>query len=196
MAIKHADGGVPGQGLAVILGQPSEQVLEFQATLLAVATPFAESGGTAAAFVTDPGEEISQSTHDWVERYVTAQIGPGKYTAGITVGVLPPPVHGRAPQGPPGRGRARGARPGCRSSRRTAPASVGHGVRRADVLGGPAAVADNEGQLHGPGPHLLVEEHECVRSHGVRELCEPCRQSVVTLRSAVQPPDTWLLPTL
>ncbi|GHD80771.1 hypothetical protein GCM10010336_64950 [Streptomyces goshikiensis] len=49
---------MPGQGLAV--------------------TPFTESGGTAAAYVTDPGEGIGQSTRHWVEGYVPAQIGPGK----------------------------------------------------------------------------------------------------------------------
>ncbi|MEU2244941.1 hypothetical protein ABZ572_36780 [Streptomyces sp. NPDC018338] len=86
VAIKHADWGVPGQGLAVILIQPSEQVLDFQAALLAALTPFTESGGTAAAFVTDPGEDISRSTRDWVEGYVPAQIGRGKYTAHVTVG--------------------------------------------------------------------------------------------------------------
>ncbi len=36
--------------------------------------------------MTDPGETISQSTHDWVEEFVPAQIGPGKYIAHITVG--------------------------------------------------------------------------------------------------------------
>ncbi|MFJ8013863.1 hypothetical protein [Streptomyces sp. NPDC096339] len=86
VAIKHADWGVPGQGLAGILLQPSEQVLDFQAALLAAVIPFTESGGTAAAFVTDPGEDISQSTRDWVEHYVPAQIGPGTYTAHVTVG--------------------------------------------------------------------------------------------------------------
>ena len=34
----------------------------------------------------DPGEEISQSTMDWVEGFVPAQIGAGKYIAHITVG--------------------------------------------------------------------------------------------------------------
>jgi hypothetical protein len=86
VAIKHADWGVPGQGLAVILVQPSAHVLDFQAALFAAVEPFTEPGGTAAAFVTDPGEEISQSTLDWVEGYVPAQIGPDKYIAHITVG--------------------------------------------------------------------------------------------------------------
>jgi hypothetical protein len=86
VAIKHADWGVPGQGLAVIFVQPSQAVSDFQAALLAAVTPFTESGGTAAAFVRDPGEEISQSTMDWVEGYVPGQIGPGRYIAHITVG--------------------------------------------------------------------------------------------------------------
>ena len=85
VAIKHAEWGVPGQGLAVILVDPSSQVLDFQARLLAAITPFIGSGGTAAAFLTDPGEEITQSTFDWVEGYVPGQIGDG-YTPHITVG--------------------------------------------------------------------------------------------------------------
>jgi hypothetical protein len=86
VAIGHADWGVPGQGLAALVVQPSAQVLDFQANLLAAVTPFTGSGGTADAFVRDPGEEISQSTCDWVEGYVPAQIGAGKYIAHITVG--------------------------------------------------------------------------------------------------------------
>jgi hypothetical protein len=77
---------VPGRGLAVLLVQPSPEVLDFQASLLAAITPFVEFKGTAAAFVRDPGEEISQSTMDWVEGFVPAQIGAGKYIAHITVG--------------------------------------------------------------------------------------------------------------
>ena len=86
VGIRHADWGVPGQGLAVILLRPGPQVLDFQAALLAAISPFTESGGTAAAFVTEPGEGISQSTLDWVDGYVPAQIGPDRYTAHITVG--------------------------------------------------------------------------------------------------------------
>ncbi|MEU4172628.1 hypothetical protein AB0F46_37795 [Streptomyces sp. NPDC026665] len=86
VAIRHADWGVPGQGLAVILLEPAPQVLAFQAALLAAISPFTESGGTADAFVTDPGEDISQSTRDWVDGYVPAQIGPDRYTAHVTVG--------------------------------------------------------------------------------------------------------------
>ncbi|MDA0160741.1 hypothetical protein OM076_10735 [Solirubrobacter ginsenosidimutans] len=86
VALRHADWGVPGQGLAVMVIQPSSQVLDFQAALLAAVTPYTDSGGTAAAFVTDPGEQISQSTIDWVDRFVPAQIGADNYIAHITVG--------------------------------------------------------------------------------------------------------------
>jgi hypothetical protein len=86
VAVKHADWGVPGQGLAVLIVQPSPDVLDFQAALLTAVTPFTASGGTATAFVRDPGEEISQSTLDWVENFVPAQIGAGNYIAHITVG--------------------------------------------------------------------------------------------------------------
>jgi hypothetical protein len=86
VAVKHANWGVPGQGLGVLIVQPSPEVLDFQAALLKAVTPFTESGGTAAAFVRDPGETISQSTLDWVENFVPAQIGAGHYIAHITVG--------------------------------------------------------------------------------------------------------------
>ena len=61
-------------------------MLDFQAALLAAVTPFTESGGTPAAFVIDPGGSISQSTMDWVDGYVPAQIGEGRYIAHVTVG--------------------------------------------------------------------------------------------------------------
>ncbi|WP_406210344.1 hypothetical protein OH807_40495 [Kitasatospora sp. NBC_01560] len=86
VAVAHADWGVPGQGLAVVLLRPGPGALAFQAALLEAVSPFTESGGTAAAFVTDPGEGISRSTLDWVDGYVPAQIGPDRYTAHITVG--------------------------------------------------------------------------------------------------------------
>ena len=85
VAIRHADWGVPGQGLTVLVIKPSPQVLDFQARLLAAVTPFLGSGGTSAAFVTDDGETISQSTMDWVDGYVPNQIGEN-YIAHITVG--------------------------------------------------------------------------------------------------------------
>jgi len=86
IAIGHGDWGVPGQGLAAIVVQPNSEVLAFQAALLEAVMPYTESGGTAEAFVRDPGEEISQSTCDWVDGYVPGQIGEGHYIAHITVG--------------------------------------------------------------------------------------------------------------
>lgn len=85
VAIKHVEWGVPGQGLAVILVQPGPQVLDFQASLLAAIAPFTESRGSADAYVTEPGEQITQSTFDWVEGYVPGQIGE-RYTPHVTVG--------------------------------------------------------------------------------------------------------------
>jgi hypothetical protein len=85
--ITHADWGFPGYGPTVLLVQVSPKVLEFQANLVAAVSPFVESGGTAAAFVTDPGETIQPTIIDWVETFVPNQIGDGKYLPHITVGV-------------------------------------------------------------------------------------------------------------
>jgi len=85
VAIGHVDWGVPGQGLAALVIKSSAEVLTFQADLLNAVTPFLGSDGTPAAFVRDPGEEISQSTMDWVQNFVPNQIGE-KYIAHITVG--------------------------------------------------------------------------------------------------------------
>jgi hypothetical protein len=71
----------------VLLVQVSPDVLDFQADLVDAVSPFVESGGTAAAFVTDPGEEISPTIIDWVGAFVPDQIGDGKYLPHITVGV-------------------------------------------------------------------------------------------------------------
>jgi hypothetical protein len=86
VAIRHADWGVPGQGLAVLQLQPNAAVLDYQARLLAAISPYVETGGTAAAFVTDAGDpDISHTTIDWVEGFVPGQLGD-KYIPHITVG--------------------------------------------------------------------------------------------------------------
>ena len=85
--ITHADWGFPGMAPTVLLVQVSPEVLAFQAALVAAVTPFVESGGTAAAFVADPGETISPTIIDWVDKYVPAQIGDGNYLPHLTVGV-------------------------------------------------------------------------------------------------------------
>jgi hypothetical protein len=78
--------GPPGQAAAVLGVHPNQQVLDLQAALLAAVTPFTGSGGTDAAFVTDPGQQISQTTKDWVETYDPDQTG-ANYTAHLTVGL-------------------------------------------------------------------------------------------------------------
>ncbi len=85
--ITHADWGFPGYGPTVLQVQVSPEVLDFQARLVAALEPFVESGGTAEAFVTDPGEVISPTIIDWVGAYVPNQIGDGKYFPHLTVGV-------------------------------------------------------------------------------------------------------------
>jgi hypothetical protein len=85
--ITHADWGFPGVAPTVLAVETNDAVLDFQAELLASIAPFVESGGTDAAFVADPGEEISPTIVDWVEKFVPDQIGAGKYLPHLTVGV-------------------------------------------------------------------------------------------------------------
>jgi hypothetical protein len=87
MKITHADWGFPGVAPTVLLVEAGPPVLDFQAGLLAAIAPFVESGGDAAAFVADPGEEISPTIVEWVEKFVPDQIGEGKYFPHLTVGV-------------------------------------------------------------------------------------------------------------
>ncbi|MDI9915377.1 hypothetical protein [Rhodococcus sp. IEGM 1379] len=84
VAIRHVEWG--GQGGAVFQLKPSPPVLVFQARLLTAVSPYVESGGTPAAFVTDgDGAGINQTTLDWVEHYVPNQIGT-QYIAHLTLG--------------------------------------------------------------------------------------------------------------
>jgi hypothetical protein len=78
--------GPPGQAAAVLGVRPSRQALDLQAALMAAVAPFVGSGGSPAAFVTDPGEQISPTTLSWVETYVPDQTG-ADYTAHLTVGI-------------------------------------------------------------------------------------------------------------
>jgi hypothetical protein len=87
VGITHADWGFPGYGPTVLQVQVSPGVLDFQARLVDAVAPFVEAGGTAEAFVADPGEVISPTIIDWVEAYVPNQIGDGKYFPHLTVGV-------------------------------------------------------------------------------------------------------------
>jgi hypothetical protein len=83
--IRHTDWGIPGQGYAVFVIKPSAAVLDLQAALLANVSPYVDSGGTSAAFVTDPGEIINDTTFKWVENFVPNQIGE-KYIPHISLG--------------------------------------------------------------------------------------------------------------
>jgi hypothetical protein len=85
--ITHADWGFPGYGPTVLQVEVSPKVLDFQANLVEALAPYVETGGTADAFVTDPGEVISPTIIDWVEKFVPNQIGDGKYFPHLTVGV-------------------------------------------------------------------------------------------------------------
>jgi hypothetical protein len=85
--ITHADWGFPGYGPTVLQVEVSPKVLDFQAELVEALAPFVESGGTAEAFIADPGEVISPTIIDWVEKFVPNQIGDGKYFPHLTVGV-------------------------------------------------------------------------------------------------------------
>jgi hypothetical protein len=87
VGITHADWGFPGYGPTVLQVTVSPEVLAFQSRLVEALAPFVESGGTAEAFVTDPGEEISPTIIDWVEGFVPDQIGDGRYFPHLTVGV-------------------------------------------------------------------------------------------------------------
>jgi hypothetical protein len=87
MKIHHEDWGFPNVAPTVLLVKVGPAVLDFQAKLVAAVAPFTESGGTDAAFVKDPGEEISPTIIKWVEAFVPNQIGEGNYLPHLTVGV-------------------------------------------------------------------------------------------------------------
>jgi hypothetical protein len=85
--IHHVDWGFHGVAPTVLLVEVGPAVLDFQAKLVAAVAPLTESGGTDAAFLKDPGEEISPTIIKWVDAFVPAQIGNGNYTPHLTVGV-------------------------------------------------------------------------------------------------------------
>jgi len=77
----------PGLGLAGLVVQPSQGVLNLQASLIAAVEPYVEPGGTADAYVTtDEEPEINQDTIDYVEGYVPNHSGDN-YLAHVTVGL-------------------------------------------------------------------------------------------------------------
>jgi hypothetical protein len=78
---------VPGHGLAAIIVTPGPEVFELQSALIGAVTPFAGTGGTAAAFVTTPDEPaINADTLTYVERYVPDHSG-ANFVAHLTIGL-------------------------------------------------------------------------------------------------------------
>jgi len=82
--IRHVDWGIPGQGYAVFVVKPGPGVLDYQARLLSAVTPFAESDGTATAFVTG-ADGINDTTLKWVEQFVPGQID-ARYLPHLSLG--------------------------------------------------------------------------------------------------------------
>ncbi|MCZ4102593.1 hypothetical protein G3I60_35750 [Streptomyces sp. SID13666] len=76
-----------GMGLAGLVVEPSQAVLDLQRSLIAAVEPFAAQGGTAAAYVTTAeAPEINADTIEYVERYVPDHSG-NNFVAHVTVGL-------------------------------------------------------------------------------------------------------------
>jgi hypothetical protein len=74
-------------GLAGIVIEPSNELVDFQRKLIDAVAPFTGNIGTAAAFVTtneDP--EINQPTIDYVAGYVPNETG-GKFNPHVSIGI-------------------------------------------------------------------------------------------------------------
>ncbi|MFI9187611.1 hypothetical protein ACIGXG_36025 [Streptomyces goshikiensis] len=77
----------PGVGLAGLVVQPSQGVLDLQRSLIAAVEPFVAQGGRADAYVmTEEEPEINEPTIEYVERYVPDHSGEN-YIAHVTVGL-------------------------------------------------------------------------------------------------------------
>lgn len=76
----------PGFGLAALVCQPGQGVLDLQEVLISAVKPFTESGGTAAAYVTSDAEpDINSDTLHYIENYVPEHSGKN-FLAHVTVG--------------------------------------------------------------------------------------------------------------
>ena len=79
-----------GIGGAVILIEPTDDLIRFQQRLIDAIAPFTVETGTAAAFVTTPEEpDINQWTIDYAAHYVPTSSGD-KFDPHVTVGLAPP----------------------------------------------------------------------------------------------------------
>ena len=78
-----------GHGLAAVVVRPGPEVLDLQSALIDAVSPFVETGGTAAAFVTTSDEpEINADTIEYVGQYVPDHSG-AKFVAHMTAGLAP-----------------------------------------------------------------------------------------------------------
>lgn len=81
------ESALPGVGLAAIQCQPSPEVLDYQAKLIAALKPYTASGGTAEAFLRSKAEpDINQDTLYYVEHYVPEHSGKN-FNAHVTIGL-------------------------------------------------------------------------------------------------------------
>ena len=74
-------------GLAGIVVRPTPQLRSLQEAIVKAVEPYTVADGTAAAFVTAPGQtEINASSRDYVRTFVPEQLGT-KYGPHVTTGV-------------------------------------------------------------------------------------------------------------
>lgn len=76
-------------GLAVIVIEPTEELLRYQQKLIAAVEPYTVKTGTAAAYVTTKEEpDINEPTIEYVAHFVPNETGK-KFTPHVTVGLAP-----------------------------------------------------------------------------------------------------------
>ncbi len=86
-AISHAEWDPPGIGIASLMLGRDPRLLELQTALITALAPFTVPRGTAAAFVTYPGEPgINATTIDYVERFVPDHCC-SSYEAHLSIGM-------------------------------------------------------------------------------------------------------------
>ena len=77
----------PPVGLAVIVVEPTEDLLRLQQKIIEVVTPYTEKSGTASAFMsTEDGRDIQPFLLEYVANFVTIAAGK-KFNPHITIGV-------------------------------------------------------------------------------------------------------------
>jgi hypothetical protein len=81
------DKSMPGIGLAGIVIEPTDDLIEYQRKLIDAVAPFTVETGTASSFATPPDDpDINQPTIDYVKTFVPNQTGK-KFNPHVSVGV-------------------------------------------------------------------------------------------------------------